>query len=620
MRKFLLLIAFLWLIPVRTSAASEFHTKYVVDYKFDSKGQSQITQNISLTNLVSQVYASQYQFVVQGYSVEGITGTDAKGPLKITKESQGTDTTLVTIVFNDQVVGKGQTQNFTLNYQGSPARHNGQIWEVVLPGIGKPEFIDEYTLNLQVSPELGKLAFITPQPQSSNEYNYSFDKNQLSKVGVVAAFGKFQTFGFNLRYKLENDQNKPVYTEIALPQDTNYQRVFYDSIDPKPINVRTDADGNWLARYDLKPQEKLTVVALGQAHLLAEPVKLFSDLAQKPDLHKYLKATQYWPADDPELNKLGKSLGTPEAIYDYVVKTLSYDLEQAKAVNRERKGGKQAFFTPNQSVCTEFTDLFITLARAAGIPTREVNGYAYTNDATLRPLSLVGDVLHAWPQYWNPKLETWISIDPTWGNTTGGVDYFSKLDFNHFAFAIHGIEDSSPVAVGLYKTSETQKNVEIEFATYKEYPVQNIVLSWIKPFQIVPLIETNSYLRLDNNQGQAVYHRDININPKNFILKSSPFSQIVIMPPFSHLDLPITFARGQYLNFSHQSFQVLLNEQSMTYNVDSRLYLAWHIGVGIIASLIIVGLAFAAGSAGSVYFQKPKRGDNIRGQGQGPAK
>lgn len=616
MRKILILIAILWLFPTSAQAAGEFHTKYVVDYKFDPKGRSEIIQNISLTNLVSQVYASQYQFSVQGYGIDGITGQDSKGPLKITKDIKENDTTLVTVLFNDQVVGKDKTLNFTLNYQGPEAKHNGQIWEIILPSIGKPEFIDEYTLKLHVPPEFGKLAFITPQPSSSSEYNFTFDKSQLVKVGVVAAFGKFQTFGFNLKYQLENNINKPVYTEVALPQDTNYQRVFYDSLTPRPSNVRTDEDGNWLARYDLKPLEKLTVVATGQAHLLAEPTKLFSDLAQKPDLSKYLVSTQYWPASDPEIIKLGKSLATPQAIYDYVVKTLSYDLGQAKAENRERKGGKLALSTPDQSVCTEFTDLFITLARAAGVPAREVNGYAYTNDSTLRPLSLVGDILHAWPQYWDTKSETWISVDPTWGNTTGGVDYFSKLDFNHFAFAIHGVDDSQPIAVGLYKTSTTQKNVSVEFSTYKEYPVQDIKISWKKPWQISPVSDSTSYITLANDQGQAVYHRDLNINPTNFNLKSSPFLQIVMMPPFSHLDLPLTINRGQYFNFSPKSFQVLLNNQTVTYNIDSRLYLAWHIGVGIIVSLIIVGLAAFAGSAGGVYFQKPKNRNNLRGQGQ----
>jgi len=53
------------------------------------------------------------------------------------------------------------------------------------------------------------------------------------------------------------------------------------------------------------------------------------------------------------------------------------------------------------AVCLEYTDLFVTLARAAGIPSRSIEGFAYTKNSRLRPLSLVDDVLHAWVQYYD---------------------------------------------------------------------------------------------------------------------------------------------------------------------------------------------------------------------------
>ncbi|GAI19887.1 unnamed protein product, partial [marine sediment metagenome] len=64
-------------------------------------------------------------------------------------------------------------------------------------------------------------------------------------------------------------------------------------------------------------------------------------------------------------------------------------------------GALKALNSKNPVVCMEFTDLFIALCRAAGIPVREVNGYAHTNNPKLRPLSLTLDVLHAWPEYYD---------------------------------------------------------------------------------------------------------------------------------------------------------------------------------------------------------------------------
>jgi len=82
----------------------------------------------------------------------------------------------------------------------------------------------------------------------------------------------------------------------------------------------------------------------------------------------------------------------------------------------------------------EFTDTFITLVRALGIPAREINGYAYAQNDRLRPLGLEQDVLHSWPEYYDFASQTWQQVDPTWGNTTGGLDYFHKFDLDHFTF------------------------------------------------------------------------------------------------------------------------------------------------------------------------------------------
>ena len=58
----------------------------------------------------------------------------------------------------------------------------------------------------------------------------------------------------------------------------------------------------------------------------------------------------------------------------------------------------------------EFTDLFVAIARAAGIPARESVGYAYTTNSRLRPLSLVTDVLHAWPEYYDADKKIWVHL------------------------------------------------------------------------------------------------------------------------------------------------------------------------------------------------------------------
>ena len=63
-------------------------------------------------------------------------------------------------------------------------------------------------------------------------------------------------FAFNITYHLENPLNYSASTEIALPPDTNYQKMNYTNMAPKPTKISVDQDGNWLATYELKPRER----------------------------------------------------------------------------------------------------------------------------------------------------------------------------------------------------------------------------------------------------------------------------------------------------------------------------------------------------------------------------
>ena len=247
------------------------------------------------------------------------------------------------------------------------------------------------------------------------------------------------------------------------------------------------------------------------------------------------------------------------------MQTLEYDY----TLSSNRRGALTALAL-QKGLCTEFTDLFITLARAAGIPAREINGYAYTTDTRLRPLSLVTDVLHAWPQYWDTSREVWVSVDPTWAKTTGGVDYFHKLDFNHFAFAIHGQADDTPVFTG--------KNVKVSYSSYKDYPNTILTQHWENPLFILPFVPAKFNLIFDNPTGQAVY-----LSP-------------VTVPPFSRLSVPYTYTLTKPFDFSTQTV--------MTYNIPRRLFLPWQITLALTISLTIV--------SGCLYLQRLVRGHHLR--------
>jgi len=95
----------------------------------------------------------------------------------------------------------------------------------------------------------------------------------------------------------------------------------------------------------------------------------------------------------------GDPLATIEAISRAVNRRLSYTLATAPLTASGILAGKSGD-------CTEYTLLFVALARALQIPAREVSGMAYAGDTD------PGFAFHAWAEaYVNGR---WLAIDPTW--------------------------------------------------------------------------------------------------------------------------------------------------------------------------------------------------------------
>lgn len=444
------------------NAEATFATSYDVIYDVENSGVTTVTEKITLRNLTSEYYASEFRLTIGATDIFDIVSSDGGGPLEVKAEKKDASTS-INVKFNRQVAGKDKTLPWTLQFKSRDfAEKIGKVWEVRAPRISSTSNLEEYNLTISVPTSFGEPTLISPVPKgktvSGNKLFLTFSKDQLQQAGVSANFGTVQIFDFDLRYHLENKNLVPILTNIALPPETAYQDVVFARITPNPLNVTIDEDGNFLAWYKLQRGERMDIKVLGSAKLYTNSkVKnpTLSDSLRK----KYTQAQKYWETDNPQITSAleqifpdpvsSQSTEKIKKIYDYVVNTLKYSASRLNE-DIERLGAVTALNNPEQAVCMEFTDLFIALARAAGIPARELDGYAYTANPSLRPLSLSKDILHAWGEYWDDD-KGWIMVDPTWENTTGGVDYFNKLDLNHFTFAIKGSSSIQPVPAGSYK-------------------------------------------------------------------------------------------------------------------------------------------------------------------------
>ncbi len=504
-----------------------------INYQINENGRTYIRYDILLTNLTTDIAIQSYSLSLNQANPQNIEVFDQSAPLtpQVNKEDS---TYTIKVNFREPSVGKGVSRRLTINLTDDTlATKSGNVWEITLPALTGENF-NGVVQTLSVPKNFGELAYVLPEPieikAQDNQIKYVFSYDQNPKA-ITAAFGEFQVYSFGITYHLENPVQKSTLMEIAIPPDTAQQRIFYENIDPKPENIHLDVDGNWLAQYTLDSRESKEIKVVGSAQIFSYAHKRPVDKAY---LEKMLVPTSYWQTDDPEIKKLAQSLKTPKAIYDYVVNTLSYDYERVRP-EVKRLGASLALKNPKKAMCMEFTDLFIALARAARIPAREVNGYAYTENPKLQPLSLVADVLHAWPEYWDIQRELWVPVDPTWGKTSG-IDYFDKLDLNHFTFVTHGVNPEIPYTPGSYKLgAHPQKDVYVSFSRLPDNKEPVIQLNLRKKDGLN--FRNISYRATLYNPGPAaLYNQNINLIIDG---KRSIYDTIDILPPFMSREVVI---------------------------------------------------------------------------------
>jgi transglutaminase-like putative cysteine protease len=95
-------------------------------------------------------------------------------------------------------------------------------------------------------------------------------------------------------------------------------------------------------------------------------------------------------------------------VYDSLEKRITVGVPSAVATLHSRRGD-----------CNEHTQLFVAVARAAGIPARIAAGLAFLDGKFY---------YHAWPEIW---LERWVAVDPTFGQF--------PADASHLRFSIGGL-------------------------------------------------------------------------------------------------------------------------------------------------------------------------------------
>lgn len=616
-------LAFSLLLPVKNlQAAEEFATSYDVTYDIGEDGMALVTEKITLRNLTSQFYATQFKLTIGATQITDVKASDGGGVLE-TKIEQKDSSTTISVKFNAQVVGLNKELSWTLQFKSKDfAQKIGKVWEVSVPKVASGTNIERYDVTLSIPQTFKGPTGISPAPiKESSAFGktfFSFSREQLQNSGVSASFGDNQVFDFNLTYNLENTSLVPIVTSIALPPDTAYQDVALTRIEPKPIQVSLDDDGNFLAWYRLSRNQKLSIKVIGSAKLYS------SSKVKNPSLdqglkEKYLKSEKFWEKDNPTIKTtLGEILGTnpPQSniekarlIHRFVVNRLKYDSSRLSDSGIERLGAVTALSNPTSAVCMEFTDLFIALARAAGIPARELDGYAYTSNLKLRPLSLTKDILHAWPEFWDDN-KGWTMIDPTWENTTGGVDYFSKLDLNHFVFAVKGVSPEYPAPAGSYKyTGEDSKDVKVYLSEVDFVGKPQLDVDITSSNALIAGFPATIKVRF-TNLGNSIFVGDaFSLQAAKIAVEGGEGRKLGPIPPFGYSEFTFAVKPGSLFDSFEDIITINLANQRYEKNISVKPFIHSKIFPFIVGGtfglILLIYLGILAG-----YFYK-KRQANV---------
>lgn len=541
-------------------ALEEFKTFLKANYLFFENGNTAVTQEISLINQRPDIYITEYTLKITGEKVGNIKAWDNQGPLKVNSGFLN-NTTTISLKFNEKIVGKDQTLSFIVKYEiPKLAKKEGRVWKVLLPKLDLGSMPNDYSLEVRVPPAFGSLAFASPFPnrikKEADFSSFVFDKESILNTGILLEFGDYQVFDFTLIYQLQNTKDERDVEEISLPPDTSYQIVEYSDINPPPEDVTKDVDGNWLAKYTLSSNSRLQVRATGKAKIFPIPSNL--NIVQNTPPEKKLEEKIYWEKDNQKIKEIAKNLKTAKEIYNFVVTTLNYNYEGA-GMTKTRLGALKALDSPSKALCLEFTDLFVTLARASGIPAREIEGFAYTDNPKLRPLSLIQDILHAWPEYYDFQTSSWRMVDPTWGKTTGGFDYFNNFDMSHFAFVIHGADSRYPYPPGTYKfLGEETKNIFVNYGEdflpgKRDFQI-NLTLSQPHIFKN----EVLSLLTIRNSGPSAIYNFPIKITSTGTLKPNINEVTVPYLLPYGRISFPINFEFPRSVFFKNLESTILV--------------------------------------------------------------
>lgn len=384
---------------------------------------------------------------IPSLDVENVHVLDDLGDLacQLSSGAEGT-----TISFETRWIEGGEHYTYSVSYAaGGLVSGTGVEYEVSIGGTSAGDFgYENYVINIQ-GPSGSYLFISVPQAEllesepPTARYAISIGAHE-NFEGLRAKFYKYPAFyRLTLEEHATNNTASPttglVLDTMLFSDEATWQFSALASSNYPIKTMYVDPENNWHGVFeigDLASGQTKTVrlellyeVGIDDPSLTPQDVGTISEVPAS--LAPYLQPADKWESDNlPIQQRSADVVGgqtnaylAAEQITNSVVSILNYEIQDI------RHGALWALQN-NTGDCSEYTDLAIALARAAGIPARAMYGWGYSEENTIG---------HAWLEFYLPNVG-WQPADPTWAETWG--DYFCRVDPIHLARNVMGLGSS----------------------------------------------------------------------------------------------------------------------------------------------------------------------------------
>src|SRR5258708_6347893 len=149
---------------IAKAADANFGISLDSSYEISEHGETTVLQHFTLTNKNPTIFAKDYSIQVSGVNLQEVRAVDDKNVDIPTTVVVNGSATIISLTFNDKLVGEGKTRSFSISFHDPDAASiNGNVLEVSIPQLSTAKDFESYHISLKTPEKFGVSVRVTPK-------------------------------------------------------------------------------------------------------------------------------------------------------------------------------------------------------------------------------------------------------------------------------------------------------------------------------------------------------------------------------------------------------------------------------------------------------------------------